>query len=178
MKQQPGPFRSLVDQFLKQANADLTERAITARLAPNLIDWLTAEAAAGDVVAEAALERMHRDGAEKWIKEGIARRVGWVDAETGQALAGRTRAGTPIRDEHGARAGGFQQVIFRRMTRREFEDWTAMLRRNRDALSASIAFANQVLPAWDRYPNAMTLEEICSLAGIQMPPELLGEAIA
>jgi hypothetical protein len=174
-RRQPAPLRALVDQFLKQAEADLIDRAAPAQLAPDFAAWVEALAEGGDMIAQAALDRMRLDGAERWLKEGIARRVGWLDPETGQALAGRTRAGTPMRDEQGARVGGFQQVMFRRMTRREFEDWAAMLRANRAALDASLAFARQVLHAWDRYPEAETVEAVCNLAGIELPPELRGE---
>lgn len=174
-QRQPRPFRSLVEQFLKQVEDDLGDRAAPARLAPAFIDWLKRLAEGGDQIADIALARMRQDGAERWIKTGIAARIGWTDVETGQLLAARTRAGTPIRDAQGARAGGYQQVLFRRMTRREFEDWTAMLRRNRDALTASIAFANQVLRAWDAHPTADALEEVCDLAGIDLPLALRGE---
>jgi hypothetical protein len=178
MTRQSGPFRQLADQFLKEAEAALIDRPVTAVLASNFNDWLVKRAKDGDRFAQAALDRMRQEGAEKWIKEALARRVGWVDPESGQQLAGRTRAGTPMRDEHGARIGGFQQVLFRRMTRREFEDWTAMLRANRDALSASIAFANQVLRAWDQHPQIEALDDLCRVAGIALPPELRGEQTA
>lgn len=177
-RRQPAPLRQLVELFLKQADADVSDRAAPARLAPEFIRWLRSMAEGGDALARAALDRMQVERAEQWLKDGLARRIGWQDPETGQPLAGRTRAGTPIRDEHGARVGGFQQVLFRRMTRREFEDWTAGLRANRAALAASITFADRVLRAWDRYPTASSLEEVCDLAGIELPPELRGEATA
>jgi hypothetical protein len=178
MTRQSGPFRQLADQFLKEAETALLDRPVTAALAGDFTDWLAKRATPGDQFARAALDRMRQEGAEKWIKEALARRVGWVDAESGQRLAGRTRAGTPMRDENGARIGGFQQVLFRRMTRREFEDWVAMMRANRDSLSASIAFGNRVLRAWDEHPQIEALDELCTVAGIDLPDELRGEQTA
>lgn len=171
MSRRTQPLRRYVDQFL--AETGKVEPLESAPLAAELVEWLTALAEDGDTLAQITLDTMRQEGAEKWVRDAIGHRVPFKDPTTGQVLAGRTRAGVPARDEQGARLGHWQQPLFVAMRRHEFRDWLAARRAERATATAYVALGSRIERAWSDYPTAATVAEVCDLAGIDLPAELL-----
>lgn len=166
----PRPFQDFVDAFLKEQGEP--ERASVAELGDNFIVWLQRRPEQDGPLAKAAMDAMRREGSQKWMRETLGHRVVFVDQSTRQVLAGRTRAGVPVRDEHGAPLGTYQQVFFRSMTRREFADELVKWRANWAGAGAYVALGQQIERAWTDHPTIATVGEVCDAAGIVLPPEL------